>query len=107
MSLSKQQAPDNLDLGFNGKSLLSKSDSALFVTVSDECIPLMKVEDQICKSYTQKCMIRGFRSEENADNQLISEVNLVKRGAKFKTASPSVIRKGLCMVRNESNYMTL
>ena len=109
MSLSKQHTPDNkgseCDLGFNGKSLLSKSDSALFVNVSDDNIPLMKVENQICKSSTPKCMKRGFILNQNTDNELISEVNIVKRGATFKTASPSVIRKGLCMVRNESKYV--
>jgi hypothetical protein len=106
MSLSKQQAPDiqkcECDLGFNGKSLLLKSDPTLIDIASDENIHLMKIEDQICKSSTPKFMIRGFPLAQNTDNEFINEVNIVKRGSKFKTASPSVIRKGLCMVRNES-----
>ena len=47
MSLSKQQATDiqkcECDLGFKGKSLLSKSDPALIGNVSDENIHLMKM----------------------------------------------------------------
>ena len=106
MSLSKQQAPDiqkcECDLGFNGKSFMLKSDPALNCNVSDENIHLMKTEDKICKSSTPKFMIRGFPLAQNTDNEFINEVNIVKRGSKFKTAYPSVIRKGLCMVRNES-----
>ena len=106
MSLSKQQAPDiqkcECDLGFNGKSLLLKSDPTLIDIASDENIHLMKIEDKICESSAPKFMIRGFPLAQNTDNEFINEVNIVKRGSKFKTASPSVIRKGLCMVRNES-----
>ena len=105
MSLSKQQATDikkcECDLEFNGKSMLSTSEPTLFGNLLDESIPLMKVEDQICKSSTPKFMIRGFPMPQNTDN----EVNIVKRESKFKTASPSVIRKGLCMVRNESKLI--
>ena len=106
MSLSRQQATDirkcECDLEFNGKSMLSTSEPTLIGNLLDESIPLMKVEDQICKSSTPKFMMGGFPLAQNTDNEFINEVNIVKRGLKFKTASPSVIRKGLCMVRNES-----
>ena len=109
MSLSKQQATDirkcECDLELNGKSMLSTSEPTLFGNLLDESIPLMKVEDQISKSSTPKCIIRGFPMAQTTDNEFINEVNMVKRESKFKTASPSVIRKGLCMVRNESKLI--
>jgi hypothetical protein len=109
MSLSRQQATDirkcECDLEFNGKSMLSTSEPTLIGNLLDESISLMKVEDQICKSSTPKFMIRGFPMAQNTDNEFINEVNMVKRESKFKTASPSVIRKGLCMVRNESKLI--
>ena len=110
MSLSKYQAPDinkcECDLEFNGKSLLSMSEPTLIGNLIDESIPLMKEEDQICKSSTPKFMIRRFPIAQNTDYEIVNEVNTVKRESKFKTASPSVIRKGLSMVRNESKCIT-
>ena len=109
MSLSKQLATDirkcECDLDFNGKSMLSTSEPTLFGNLLDESIPLMKVEDQISKSSTPKCFIREFPMAQTTDSEFINEVNMVKRESKFKTASPSVIRKGLCMVRNESKLI--
>ena len=109
MSLSKQQATGikqcECDLEYNGKSMLSTSEPTLIGNLLDESIPLMKVEDQICKSSTPAFMIRGFPMAQNTDDEFINEVNIVKRESEFKTASPSVIRKGLCMVRNESKVI--
>lgn len=99
MSLSKQQAPYikkcECDLGFNGKSLWSKSDPDLIGNVRD-------FNKQLCKPSPPKYMIRRFPLAQSTDSEFFNEENIVKQGSKFKTASPSVIRKGLCIVRNES-----
>ena len=109
MSLSKQQATGikqcECDIEYNGKSMLSTSEPTLIGNLLDESIPLMKVEDQVCKSSTPAFMIRGFPMAQNTDNEFFNEVNILKREPEFKTASPSVLRKGLCMVRNESKVI--
>ena len=61
MSLSKQQAPDTkkceCDLGFNGENVLSKSNPDLIGNVSDDNIPFIKGEEQLCKSSTPQSLV--------------------------------------------------
>ena len=109
MSLSKYQVPDikkfECDFEFDEKSLLSMPEPTLLGNLIDESNPFVKEGDQLCKSPTPKFTMRRFQMAQNSNNEIINEVNSVKRESKFKTASPSVIRKGLCTVRNEGEFI--
>ena len=55
-------------------------------------------------SVTPSSMRRQFLTTQNDAHEDNNDANSIQRELKIRTATSSVIRKGLCIVRNESKF---
>ena len=93
----------NLDLEWKGVNHMSKAVQTFIddrdATNDDQC-----QADFICASVTPSSMRRKVLPIQNDAPEDNNYADSIQREIKISTATPSVIRRGLCMVRNESKF---
>ena len=89
----------NLDLEWKGVNPMSKAVQTFIDDRDDQC-----QADLICASVTPSSMRRKVLPIQNDAPEDNNYADSIQREIKIRTATPSVIRRGLCMVRNESKF---
>ena len=93
----------NVGLEWKGVNPLSKAVQT-FIDDRDAIKDEQCQEDLICTSVTPSSMRRQFLTTQTDAHEDNNDADSIQRELKIRTATPSVIRKGLCMVRNESKF---
>ena len=101
----KEEGMENqkVDLEWKGVNPLSKAVQT-FIDDRDAIKDEQYQEDLLCTSVTPSSMRRQFLTTQNDAHEDNNDADSTQRELKIRTATPSVIRKGLCMVRNESKF---
>ena len=93
----------NVGLEWKGVNPLSKAVQT-FIDDRDAIKDEQYQEDLICTSVTPSSMRRQFLTTQTDAHEDNNDADSIQRELKIRTATPSVIRKGLCIVRNESKF---